>query len=165
MSSPALEPALEPVLEPVLKAVATQELNIEKIENKSINEIMQESVNMAKNLNEEMLKKPFKVSGFTNDKQSSNDKQFSNYKQSLNYKQSVPKILYSVSDVEKQIKYFNSCAYYEYAGALSKYLGLLILYVNKENNYIPKYPSLCEYQLVQNVNYNRPLMYQGAGRT
>jgi hypothetical protein len=51
---------------PVLEAVVIQELNIE---NKSINEITQESANIAKNLNEENLKKPFKVSGFSNDKQ------------------------------------------------------------------------------------------------
>ena len=144
---------------PVLEAVVIQELNIE---NKSINEITQESANIAKNLNEENLKKPFKVSGFSNDKQSSK-----NVGPSLLgvVKKSTPNILYSVGDVEKQIKYFNSCAYYEYAGALTKYLGLLMAYINKESHYIPKYPSLCEYQPVKHVNYNRPLMYQGAGRT
>lgn len=103
---------------------------------------VQNLVNISNNLNE----KKYVVTSNKNDKKSSNK---------------VPNILYSVRDVEKQIKYFNSCAYYEYASALSKYLELLILYISKESHYLPTYPSLCEYQP---VNYKKSYIYKGLGK-
>ena len=104
---------------------------------------VQNSVNIANNLNE----KKYVVTSNKNDKKSSNK---------------VPNILYSVRDVEKQIKYFNSCAYYEYAQELSKYLELLILYISKESHYLPTYPSLCEYQP---VNYKKIIYLQRIRQT
>ena len=71
---------------------------------------------------------------------------------------------YSISDIEKQINYFNSCAYYEYAGSLNKYLELLIIYKNGKLQYPPKYPSLFTFNYEPKY-YKRPIMYQGAGRT
>jgi hypothetical protein len=71
---------------------------------------------------------------------------------------------YSVSELEKQVKYFNSCSYYEYASALNKYLELLRIYKRGSMQYPPKYPELCMYQ-PEPKEYKRPAMYQGIGRT
>jgi hypothetical protein len=72
-------------------------------------------------------------------------------------------IPYSISELEKQIKYFNSCAYYEYASALNRYLELLNIYKSGKIQYYPKYPNLCNFQ-PEPKEYKRPAIYQGIGR-
>ena len=74
-------------------------------------------------------------------------------------------VLYSVPEVLKQINYFNSCARYEYAGALKNYLNLLTRYNNKEFKTPPVYPSFSQYQPTVPLRYKRPSMYQNAGKS
>ena len=83
----------------------------------------------------------------------------------LRDEKNIPDIPYSINQVEKNINYFNSCCYYEYAAALRNYLESLKHYKSGRYQRPPSYPPVCQFQprVSQTTpkSYKRPLMYQG----
>ena len=146
--------------------------NITKLKDSTVEDTM-DTTSTINPVDTKKLSKPFRETYFSKTKNNesgtyesitasgSNTLKNSSQPFSNSYSKYVP---YSISELEKQVKYFNSCAYYEYASALSRYLELLRIYKTGKMPHPPKYPDLCKYQS-EPKDYKRPAMYQGVGRT